>query len=170
MVTANAYDSAEGIVGVFQDREVVALASVTGTLTGGFFAAQEIADRVLPMLDFPENPTQPMDIGASVLVKLLATSVLVLVGAGMGGDLVTLAAGAGGAGMLVSVGMDVVDLGQRQFGNGNGNGNGSSSPARRRSSSASPVRRASASRSPSTKRAQPMSATGGSAAGRNGFR
>lgn len=111
MVTASVRNSAGGVQDALADRELSGIAALAVLGAGGVFMAQEIADQVLPMLDFPMNPSSMTDLTVSAMVKLVSAVVLAAVAVRLG-DTGGAAAGTMAFGVLVSMGLDVVEAAQ----------------------------------------------------------
>lgn len=112
MVVADLRQSANGILTQLNERDVTAIAAL-GTLgAGGVVLAQEVADRVLPILNQPRNPTSASGFGASALVKALGATATAAIG--MRFDTAgRAAAGILAFGMLASAGADFFNVLQR---------------------------------------------------------
>jgi len=133
MVTASVRDSADGVQGALEDRDVMGIAALAALGAGGVFVAQYVADMVLPMLDYSKDPTTQVGKGVSVLTKAAAATVMAMLAVRLGSTGAA-AAGTMAFGVLVSMGLDMIEVAQQTGGMASSMVSGSSS------ASASPSR------------------------------
>jgi hypothetical protein len=129
MVTVNARQSANNISDVLDERNVQGLAIVALSAAGGVVVAQEVADRLLPMLGQSRNPSGLTGFAASAGVKgavALAFGILATNLTGIG----LVAAAYMAVGALAGAGADLLNAVQRS-------GLAAESPRSSRSSSSS---------------------------------
>lgn len=112
MVTADVRASADGIRSAVNDRDLVSIGAIAVLGSGGVFLGQEIADMVMPMLVGSVDPSTPTELGVSAIVKLLAAVVLGMVATRLGTTGMALT-GVMSFGILVSMGLDLIDMVQR---------------------------------------------------------
>lgn len=146
MVTANVQESSDGVSDALAGRDIQGIAAMALSGAGGVILGQEVADYALPMLGFSMNPGSTTEYTASVLVKL-ATAVVLAALATRAGGLPQTLAGTASFGVLVSMGLDIVDMAQSGgiWGNAiSGGSSGSSKVVKRPQSSPSPSARGAA--------------------------
>lgn len=139
MVTVNARQSANDINNVLQERNIQGLAVVALSAAGGVVVAQEVADRILPLIGQSRNPSGLTGFATSAGVKgavalgfgILATN---LSGIGL------VAAAYMAVGALAGAGADLLNAVQRS---------GLAAESPRSSSSSSSSSNSNTSRSPS---------------------
>lgn len=112
MVSANAERSSMGIANTLRDRDFRGIAAFAALGAGGLFVGQEVVDQVMPLLGMSPDPTSPSGLGAAMLAKVVTAGVIVAV-ASRAGDLGMMAGGLVSGGVLISAGLDLVDLMQR---------------------------------------------------------
>ena len=97
---------------MLEGRNVTDLAVTAIGATSGFVIAQEVADRVLPVLGMNVDPSSGSELGASVIVKTVtAVGLGAAAGATSGLPLIALAFAA--VGSLGNAGADLLDMAQR---------------------------------------------------------
>lgn len=112
MVSLNARQSASEIGDVLEERDVQGLGVIALAAAGGVVVAQEVADRILPMLSYSPNPNNATGFVASAAVKAAIALGFGIAASGMTGyGLVALAYMAVGA--LAGAGADVLNAVQR---------------------------------------------------------
>jgi len=111
-VTPEARDIARETQDVIQKRDIQGLAAVALGVAGGVVIAQELADRVLPALGYPTEPTTATGFTVSGLVKFVAALVLGTVAAQFGGLALAVSAFIG-LGHLAGAGADFFNAVQR---------------------------------------------------------
>lgn len=144
MVTASVRSSAAGVQDALEDREVMGIGALALLGAGGVFLGQEFADQVMPMLDRPVDPTSATDLFVSAGLKLAGAVVLGIVALQLG-TTASAAAGVVSFGVLVSMGLDLIDAVQRGGLPGN-----APSPSRSPSTGPKRVSPSTSSQSPST--------------------
>lgn len=117
MVTSEARNVAREIESALDTRDIqpATIGVLAAAGAAGAIIAQEVAERVLVLLDRPRDPTQASDLGISVLAKAGFAVLWVAVGAaaGLTSGLGLIVVGVGGLGALVSAGVDFFDMLQR---------------------------------------------------------
>lgn len=153
MVTAAVESSGKRVGNLLEDMDIVGALSVGVVGVGGFLLAEEVAMRVFDRLDqINSDPSEMMDYGAHVLVKLLSAVLLVKLASGQS-SYVFGTAGALALGMLFSVGLDLVEFGEEQIMPMlEGNGGSGSSALTRSTPSPSPSPKIPSGGSPSAQR------------------
>lgn len=108
----NVTQAGNEVLDVLEERNVQGLAFVGLSTTGGVIFAQEVADRVLPLLNMPRNPQTATQFAASAGVKgATAAGLGALAGRLSGMPLVAVAFA--GIGALAGAGADLVNAIQR---------------------------------------------------------
>lgn len=133
MVTASVQNSADGVQGALADRELTGIAALAVLGAGGVFLGQEVADQVLPLIGMPMNPSSMTDLTVSAMVKLVSAVVLAAVAVRLG-TTGKAAAGTMAFGVLVSMGLDLVDAAQGAGASATSMISGSPSPSPQRQS------------------------------------
>lgn len=110
--TRNVSQAGNEVLDVLQERDLQGLAMVGLSTTGGVIAAQEIADRALPLLNMPMNPQTATQFAASAGVKGGTAAVLGIAAGRMTGLPLIVTAFAG-VGALAGAGADLVNAVQR---------------------------------------------------------
>lgn len=112
MVTRNVNQAGGEILDVLEERDLQGLAFVGLSTTGGLIAAQEVADRVLPLFNMPRNPQTAGQFAASAGVKGVTAAGLGALAGRLSGYPLIVAAFAG-LGALAGSAADAVNAVQR---------------------------------------------------------
>lgn len=112
MVTASVERVSDNFAEVLADMDLVSAGALGGLFAGGSLLAQEVADNVLPALDFSPDPSSQTGLAAAALVKFAAAVVLATAAFAVGGDTAVLVAGGLGFGMVHLAMLDLFDLAQ----------------------------------------------------------
>lgn len=114
-VSREASNAAQAVQSELEDRDIMGIGILAGAGAVGALLAQEIAERVLGLLDRPIDPSSASDLGISILAKVGFALLWVTVGvaAGLTSGLGLIAVGVGAFGALVSAGVDFFDMLQR---------------------------------------------------------
>lgn len=108
MVNANVKSSARGVQNALDDRNVMAIGALSLLGVGGVFLGEEVSEQVLPLVGFSSDPSDMTGLAASAATKLGGAMALGILGSRLGGT-GKAAAGVVSFGMLVSMGLDVID-------------------------------------------------------------
>lgn len=152
-VTRQVDQAGREILDVLEEGDVRGLGFVAGSTTAGVIGAQEIADRVLPLLGMNRNPQNATEFAASAGVKGITAVGIGAVGTRLTGLPLLIAAFAG-VGALAGAGADFVNAVQRtgflaespiqqarmQQSGGGSTSTSTSTPSASRSGTATPAR------------------------------
>lgn len=112
MVSPNVRSLADSFNSIVQQRDLRGAAVVAVTTAGGGIIAQQVTQRLLPVLGFSASPNNAVGYGASAAAKLLVAGFHGWLGAKVGGTPGLLLM-VGGVGAATLAGADVVSLLQR---------------------------------------------------------
>lgn len=94
---------------IASERDIPGLAALGLTGAGGGVIAEEVKDRVMPLINQPRNPNNPTGLAVSFVVKMVTALLMGVVATRIGGGSVSQLLYVGGIGATIAAGVDLFD-------------------------------------------------------------